>query len=63
MGRDGTLVKLMPLDRKVVCSNPVKAATRDLGQVLHLQLPVALRAVNSAIEISGMNIIFPLSVG
>ena len=38
----------MPFDRKVAGSNPALAATyRDLGQVLHLQLPAALRRVNS----------------
>src|SRR6218665_2207669 len=36
---------------------------RYLGQVLHLQLPVALRVVNSVIEISGMNIIFSVVCG
>ena len=39
---------LMPFDRRVAGSNPALAATyRDLGQVLHLQLPVALRRVKS----------------
>src|SRR6218665_4165947 len=40
----------MPLDRRIVGSNPALAAMytcRDLGQVLYLQLPVALRRVNS----------------
>ena len=37
-------------------SNPALAATyRDLGQVLHLQLPVALRRVNSdTVSVLGM---------
>ena len=48
MGRGGTLVESMSFDRSVVGSNPALSATsRDLGQVLHLQLPVALRRVNS----------------
>ena len=37
-----------PFDRRVVGSNPALAAMyRDLGQVLYLQFPVALRRVNS----------------
>ena len=43
--RGGALVESMPFDWRVVSSNP--APLRDLGQALHLQLPVALRQVNS----------------
>ena len=48
MERGDTLVEPMPLDRKVVGSNPILAAKpgRDLVQALHLQLPVALGRVN-----------------
>ena len=45
VGCGGALVELMPLDRRFVGLNPALAA-RDLGQVLHLQLPVVLRRVN-----------------
>ena len=43
--RGGSLVNSSPFVRRVMHgSNPTLAATyRDLGQVLHLQLPVALR--------------------
>ena len=45
MGRSGAL---MNFDRRIAGSNPVLAATyADLGHVLHLQLPVSLRRVNS----------------
>src|SRR6218665_2602531 len=47
VGRGGALVESMPFDLRVVGSNPALAPRRDLGQVLHLQLPVALRHVNS----------------
>ena len=48
VGRSGALVESVPFDRSVVGSNPALAAAyRDLGQVIHLQLPVALRRVNS----------------
>ena len=40
------LVEMTPFDRRVVGSNPIEPPCRDLGQVLHLQLPVALRRVN-----------------
>ena len=44
--RGGVLVESMPFDRRVAGSNPALEATdRDLGQVLHLQLPVALGRV------------------
>ena len=43
MGRGGALVKSMLFDWKVVGSNPAQAATKDLEQVLHSQLSVALR--------------------
>ena len=44
VGHGGALVETTP----VVGSNPALAAMyRDLGQVLYLQLPVALRRVNS----------------
>ena len=46
VGRGGTLVESMPLNRKVVGSNPILAATpRTLGK--SFTLPVALRRVNS----------------
>jgi len=48
VGRGGALVETIPFDRKVVGSNSALAAMlRDLGQVLPLQLPVALQRVNS----------------
>ena len=53
MGRGGALVESMPFDRRVVSSNlsleslSLLPPRRDLEQVLHLQLPVALRRVNS----------------
>jgi len=38
---------MLPFDRRVVGSNPTLATMyRDLGQVLHLHLPVAPRHVN-----------------
>ena len=43
VGRGGALVEKKPFDRRVVGSNPALAAHRDIGQVLNLQLPVALR--------------------
>ena len=51
MGRGGTLVESMPLDRKGGGSNSALAAMPGTlrGKVLHLQLPVALRHVNSDI--------------
>ena len=43
-GCGGSLVDSLPFVRRVVGSNPALATTgRDLGQVLHSQLPVALR--------------------
>ena len=39
-GRGGALVESMPFERRVV-------GRRDFVQVLHLQLPIALRRVNS----------------
>ena len=48
MGRDGTLVESMqfgPEGRRLEFHSCRHA--RDLGQVLHLQLPVAIRRVNS----------------
>ena len=61
MGRGGTLGDSMPLDRKVVGSNPILAATPGtLGKsftnsiyiyiiycIYCIRLPVALRRVNS----------------
>ena len=48
VGRGVTLVESMSFERRVACSNPALAATLGpIGQVLHLQLPVALRRVNS----------------
>ena len=49
MGHGGALVETTPFDRRGVVSNPNLAAMycRDLGQVLNLQLPVALRRVNT----------------
>jgi len=55
VGRGGTLVDSMPLDRNVVGSNPILAATPGtLGKsfgiiycVYCIRLPVALRRVNS----------------
>jgi len=42
------LVDSAPFVQRAVDSNPAQAATyRDLEQVLHSQLPVALRRVNS----------------
>ena len=46
MGHGGALVESMSTDGRVVGSNPAIGAT-DLGQVLHLQLHVALRRVSS----------------
>ena len=45
MDRGGALVESMPFDRRVAGSN--SSPRTDLGQVLYLQLPVALRRVNS----------------
>ena len=44
-GVGGALVESTPFVRRVMGSTPAPAATytRDLGQVLHAQLPVALR--------------------
>jgi len=48
LGRGGSLVESMSFGRRVADSNPALDATyRDLGQILHLQLPVGLRRVNS----------------
>ena len=48
MRHGGALVESMPFDRRVVISNlSLLPPRRDLEQVLHLQLPVALRSVNS----------------
>ena len=58
MGHGRPLVESMPLDRKVVGLNPALATTPGTlknyvpplgfeGQVLYLQLPVALQRVNS----------------
>ena len=48
MGRGGGLVESMPFDRRVASSNPALVGIRrDLGQVFHLQLSLALRRVNS----------------
>ena len=46
MGRGGTLVESMPLEGRGFESHYSRHAS-DLGQVFHLQLPVALRRVNS----------------
>ena len=40
VGRDGALVESIAFNRRVVGSTPALAVTRDLGQVLFLQLPV-----------------------
>ena len=45
VGHSGTLVEMTPFSRRVVGSNPTLATCKDLGQVLHLQLPVVLRRV------------------
>ena len=47
VGRGGALVESMTFDLRVAGSNPALAARRDLGQVFHLQLPVALRRISS----------------
>ena len=50
LGRVDTLV-----DWRVMGSNPAKPPRRDLGKVLHLQLPIALRHVNSnTVPIAGV---------
>src|SRR6218665_3114781 len=64
MGRGGALVDFTPFVRRVAGSNPALAAMyMDLGQVLHLQLPMALRretpsqypcCVRSASDYSGL---------
>ena|SRR6218665_4026758 len=46
--RGGSVVSPMPCVRMVAGSNPTLAPREDLGQVLHLQSPVALRRVNSS---------------
>ena len=44
VGRGGALVDSTPFIRMVVGSNPTIATTyRNLGQVLNLQMPLALR--------------------
>src|SRR6218665_3556218 len=43
VGRGGALVKLVPFNCRVVVSNHALAAAQGPWQVLHLQLPVALR--------------------
>ena len=43
----GALIETMPFNRRVVGSNSALAAMLEPGQVLHLQLPVPLRRVNS----------------
>ena len=45
VGLCGTLVESKSFDRRVVSSKP---ACRDLGKVLNLQLPVALRCETPA---------------
>ena len=48
MGRDGALVESMPFDRGCGFESRSSRHVGTLhGQVLHLQLPVALRRVNS----------------
>ena len=47
VGSDCALVESMPFDRGSRVRSPRCSPGRDLGQVLHLQLPVALRRVNS----------------
>jgi len=39
----GSLVESIPVDKRVVDSNSAQPPRRDLGQVFHSQLPVALR--------------------
>ena len=48
-----SVVDSMPCVLKVAGSNPTLAPLRILGQVLHLQLPVALRRDNSDTESFG----------
>ena len=47
MGLGGALVEMTPFDWRVMGSNLALPTKWGLGQALHLQLPVALRHVNS----------------
>ena len=47
VGRGDALVESMSFGRRIAGSNPILTPRKDLGQVLRLQLPVALRSVNS----------------
>src|SRR6218665_2386725 len=47
LGRGGALVELMHLNQKCMSESHSSHHANDLGQVFHLQLPVALRRGNS----------------